>query len=309
LEVQKDHFFTIGTFHQADGLPCQDYAFSGTTPNNIHYAIVSDGCSASNDSDLGSRWLTHWFRSFLEAYPDNFPADPSKYGEMQVEALIEDFRVGVREDNLLPHGQCTDATLVAAFLHRAFDLGYILMVGDGAFAIRDRDGSLRSYLVEVDGNFPPYLSYQCDNNRLAQYLNVVRARELKMNITEYDSETKILKVFDSVPLESVIASAGVIFEFDPKTTDMVGIFTDGVHSFEQKWYEMTEKLMDVKTFEGNFVTRTCLGNLRRMTKQGAHHYDDLSMAAMKINHPEESLVNGNKTTTEDGVQTPDVTPE
>jgi len=58
--MHADHHYEIGSSHVA----CEDYAMSGTQ-EGLTYAILSDGCSASKDSDVGARILCHLAKSAL----------------------------------------------------------------------------------------------------------------------------------------------------------------------------------------------------------------------------------------------------
>src|SRR3989344_1416575 len=54
MKLFSDHHFSIGEQHFRQGKPCQDYALSGEF-ENISFAIVSDGCSGGDNTDLGAR--------------------------------------------------------------------------------------------------------------------------------------------------------------------------------------------------------------------------------------------------------------
>ena len=53
MQLFADSFFTIGYPHVNQGIPCQDYAVSGVM-GDVAYGIVSDGCSSSPATDIGS---------------------------------------------------------------------------------------------------------------------------------------------------------------------------------------------------------------------------------------------------------------
>ena len=53
--MNKDSFFKIGSTHNI----CQDYAISGRDEHyKVDYAIISDGCSGAEDTDIGSRLVS-----------------------------------------------------------------------------------------------------------------------------------------------------------------------------------------------------------------------------------------------------------
>ena len=55
-QFTTDHIFNIGTQHLRGGKPCEDYAFSGNL-GDAAYAIVSDGCSCGDKTDIGARLI------------------------------------------------------------------------------------------------------------------------------------------------------------------------------------------------------------------------------------------------------------
>lgn len=284
FQVNTDHYFTIGAHHQSQGMPCQDYAYSGRTNDNVDYVIVSDGCSASKDSDLGSRGLTHWFRNILMTGSGLFPASPFEFSFDEKKNLISDF-VGQFNDFALPSPLCLDATLVAAFHHRAMDRGYILVAGDGGFAFKMRDGTIQSHMVHVSHNMPPYLSYHLDKNRKASYIGQSGSMDATVDLLRHLPNDQGIVVHRTMSAVDALGMGFHVYPFDPNLVETVAVFTDGVASFgtgshSEPFYGPMKQLMDVKTFEGQFVTRTCLGNLKRMAKEGRIPGDDLSMAAL-----------------------------
>lgn len=69
MTLTPDAFFTIGKTHTV----CQDYAHAGFIPGTDQaYAIVSDGCSGSPDTDFGSRFMVTAAIQVLAKYGDGF---------------------------------------------------------------------------------------------------------------------------------------------------------------------------------------------------------------------------------------------
>ena len=62
--MNEDCYFEIGHSHTI----CEDYALTGKINENLSYAIVCDGCSASDTVDLGARILAHTAREYLISY-------------------------------------------------------------------------------------------------------------------------------------------------------------------------------------------------------------------------------------------------
>jgi len=59
--MNDDSIFTIGKTHRI----CQDYAHTGNK-NGMFYAILSDGCSSSEHTDLGSRIMVKTAEKYIE---------------------------------------------------------------------------------------------------------------------------------------------------------------------------------------------------------------------------------------------------
>ena len=53
--MNADCYYEIGYSHTV----CEDYALAGKINNDISFAIVCDGCSASPHVDVGARILTY----------------------------------------------------------------------------------------------------------------------------------------------------------------------------------------------------------------------------------------------------------
>lgn len=299
MDITHDSYFRIGSQHVRTALPCQDYAFAGRSTFGIDYAIVSDGCSASKDSDVGSRAITHWFRNQLDSFPTIFPADPEEYknDKFYKELFIQRFKdhFGTMwSENFIPHRECLDATLVAAFIHRAFKKGYILVAGDGAFSIKNKDGTVESFYVCIDENAPPYLSYHLNEKNKLRYLDFMAKQQARVHLF------KAIKAGEGSPsfiedswyyASDVLENGGLVFSFDPQTTDVVSVFTDGIASFGKDgkavpFGEVMGQFMDIKSPAGIFIGRTCISTFRKHAKENIDHYDDFSMAALKFNEEE-----------------------
>lgn len=121
--MSTDKFFTIGKTHNV----CQDYALSGEH-NGISYAIVSDGCSSSPDTDFGARFLAKSCeQQILRGH--NFNGERIIY-----EASGIARQIGLPET-------CLDATLICAIKDNN-DAIKIYMHGDGVILGKYCDGSI-----------------------------------------------------------------------------------------------------------------------------------------------------------------------
>lgn len=65
--MNSDSYFEIGCSH----IVCQDYALSGSF-KDMHYGIVSDGCSSAEHSEIGAQIMCHVARYHIQLYYDLF---------------------------------------------------------------------------------------------------------------------------------------------------------------------------------------------------------------------------------------------
>lgn len=274
--MHADAFFAIGKSH----IVCEDYARAGEEDLTGAFAIVSDGCSSSQDTDFGARFLTMAALRYL-AESDGLP-DPTITAYMargSLPSLITD--------------ECLDATLLLA---RENVEGHVEVVayGDGAIAARTREGEIFIWQIKFERGTPAYPSYLLDPVRLRDYVREgYGQREVRLYI---DGE---LRTTQDTPITLIeegetafrVRNFPVQMCFDPDYYETVMLLSDGADSFQKKgptitWIplpEIVDALMGFKTFKGQFVVRRCKSFLNRFCqRQGWEHYDDLAVAAIHL---------------------------
>jgi hypothetical protein len=291
----SDAFFAIGKTHMV----CQDYARAGkialkhnrpiSDPSSVWhnydlreqrqvYAVLSDGCSSSPDTDFGARLLVAATESSLRGNSRSILA--------QASAAAYDL-------NLPPH--CLDATLLTARYGETEegDPGVsVSLRGDGVVAARRRDGLFYFYQVEHPRGAPFYLSYDMELERGDAY------RE------EYGEES-VCRVYYSgfaehrsrdgwIPEATEKISRHGDWFFRSAEYNLVMLFSDGVTSFQRAVEtntslsfkavpveEVVAQVLAIKGFAGSFVQRRCHKFLTKFCAQeGWHHTDDFSAAAI-----------------------------
>jgi len=268
-----DSIFLIGKTHKV----CQDYAISGTIVNElgdiITYAIVSDGCSGSPDSDIGARILAQSAKLHL----------CDTYGRMSLQLIVDkkiEFynfgssiisRAKAIANALYLNSNCLDATLVLAFVFR--DHIIIYMYGDGVIIAQDNNNSIsyiqRTYLSGA----PYYLSYWLDANRRMMYQkefdNKVIINEQNAEKVEYDSEGTIAEYLTIKSL---------------KETKSILIGSDGLSTFIKQGndplslIDVSNNVTSFKNTTGEFLKRRVLKYTDDCRKAGIYHYDDIALA-------------------------------
>ena len=124
--IFKDSLFSIGSTHEV----CEDYSLSGG--DLINFCIVSDGCSGADNSDIGSRALSHALKKCIEQMgPRTIMTSPA--------SVLVAMTYDVARSSMLSLGvdlTCLHATLLFALADTKNDLVRIIMVGDGFLSIK-----------------------------------------------------------------------------------------------------------------------------------------------------------------------------
>ena len=256
--MHSDAYFVAGTAHPV----CQDYAFAGKL-DGLPFGIVSDGCSSSPHTDIGSRLLTH-------AFVGEIPS----FRVVQNEALI--IRVITRASGAaaqlsLPV-ECLDATLLCCSVMPEDPL--VMAVGDGVVACKYEDGIVVAWRIEYDKSAPEYPSYRLDPKRQARFNN------------EFGPLKKIFRWSTSKGYTPTASTSEFLPQYrfnllnQPK---VIAVMSDGVGTFDgMLWHDVVVALMDFKNTKGQFVQRRMKRFLKNCQKKGIAPYDDVSMAAIYL---------------------------
>lgn len=277
---EVNHCFEIGSSH----LVCQDYAISGQiqTENGLyHYGILSDGCSSSKDTDVGSRYLAMATRRILTSeLKKNTDIFNINMNELGTKIITE--ASGYIDSDLLMENNSFDATLLFFI---SDDTQYrAVMFGDGAIFVEDN--CRRIYSLEYQENTPPYLSYKLNADRLWGYSGKIGCTNKNLNVWNVTNPNAPL-------LETQVTTKIVdapYFEICGRTEELVklAIFSDGVYSFEKftqgivkiDFLESAERYLNYPVKKGEFLTRNFKHNAKENTKSSVRHFDDLSCVAI-----------------------------
>ena len=263
-KICVDRFFTIARQH----LICQDYAIAAAEP--LPLLILSDGCSSSQDTDIGSRLLVKSAEKALRSFAPNLPS----YRELGAAISANATQAA---DCLALRRSALDATLLIAMFHD--DAVTAMMYGDGYLAAKRRDGGLESISVSYADNMPYYLNYWTDEPRKRQYLAESRDGKDVVTVTTQrgDAQTTERHAYD----------APLIWMFPASDYRLVALCSDGVAAFSSletgqivPVERMFEGLLTFKTTAGEFVTRRAKRLLKELDKQGVYPADDFSVAVI-----------------------------
>ena len=278
--MNADHFFTIGKPHLTQGVPCEDFALSGLLHPALAFGVVADGCSGAHaNTDVGARALAYAFRSTLEARQDAggdwfdaaFTADlQSRFAANQYTGSAADYL----------------ATIASIAATPARAAAYVF--GDGALAIRYRDG--RRTLIEFEWweNTPFYLQYRLATAQLDQFLAPYRdgvIEPLLLRTTTFQEKDGVLELLEESTSRMTADAAfdGCIVSLNPRDEgiEALAVLSDGISRLQSiPAREAVREFLAFKNHEGSFVKRRMLKALAKFAQQGAVPQDDLAMACI-----------------------------
>jgi len=261
--IATDIFIEIGSQHKV----CEDYIISGMKPEP--YIILSDGCSSSNDTEMGARILCHLAKQYLRYRAEDLhDIDYKKMGRW----IIHNAEMAARQMGLKV--SCLDATLIVSF----FIDGQIkiFMYGDGVVAIK-RGKSIEILKFDFSNNAPYYLSYRIDDHRNELYHQMGNDLIIKThvptfadNVIRYAYDFSIEQTWNVSELDALfISSDGLTSFIDDNPTARTS------HPVE----EVIEPFMAFKGTKGEYLKRRMKNALKKLGEMGIVHFDDLSIGS------------------------------
>jgi hypothetical protein len=293
-----DSFYSIGDKHQV----CQDYALHGELAPDLQYAIVADGCSSAEHSEIGAQILCH-----AAKYQIALSYQSGLFHECSLKSLscmlsnsilkrIQEVRLSYPISS-----KALEATLFIALYapSKVFVFGW----GDGVIIEHYRleglyNGTEFDAVTEIDfsGNAPFYLV--CDREHYLKdlqgkgyddpqttlthhYQNVVEGKRGEIDLISRDKPT------DGSPYRWCLDMNNRVHP-DRKLIS-VTVCSDGVKSF-QDMDKKPVKLMDIvpevigyKSTEGEFVKKRMFFLKRKAQKNNWSHFDDIGCGTIFIN--------------------------
>lgn len=280
LITHADHYFAIGSTHEV----CNDYALSGASP--LPFAILSDGCSSSPDTDVGARLLAQAAQTTLIDQPALDYTSMGKAIAFKAVALAQIMRLPL---------SALDATLLLAY--RIDDEIIVRAYGDGAVLVQQAGKVIAFNRIEYEDNLPYYLSYEVDPIRRAEFVRLT---------APYAGQVKRLSRAEPPPADASALHDGVAGQWRvPKIEEhqpfdepshwryraanglAVTLFSDGIASFADTHaqrllseHDVAQTLGGFKNVNGRFLARRVKRGLRDYAKDGFVPGDDISAASL-----------------------------
>lgn len=256
--------YSIGHDHTI----CEDYSI-GEVWQDIAYAIVSDGCSASENVDMGARVMAMSAKRELR-WNENVD-DCNFFGD----AVIRNAK---RIFDIFPYlnSHTLDATLLVAMV--SDNKLAAIMYGDGVLVHKTKIGTNVVHISLTSGA-PDYLSYHLDNGRRVAYDKLEdNNKEVTIKMAGTGNVVKtITKPFDPYVLNMPVEPG-----------DVIAVISDGINSFRKSdytpipWEELVDEFTGFKNFEGEFVLRRIAAFKRKCIKEGWTFSDDISIASIHV---------------------------
>lgn len=280
--MNSDCAFQIGSSHAV----CQDYALAGTLAPPAHtdgpgpspgpYAVLSDGCSSSPDTDTGARLLVKAAELLLRESGGPRADDLAGLhaGAARLALSWADM-LGLRP-------QAVDATLLTAHL-----FGDELVVGcsgDGVVCLQTNEGALDVYVVSYPAGYPVYPAYAHQPARLRALAEAGRERKevTRLRAASAVERLRTAHVTEGGALTEVFSVKAAGYRF-------AALFSDGVQSFSLSGRpeavpleSVLPGLVSFKNTRGAFVGRRMKCFLKECQQKGWRHGDDLSLAALHL---------------------------
>lgn len=279
--MKTDTFIEIGSQHQM----CEDYIISGD-----NYIILADGCSSSDHSEMGARFLCYMAKQFIKTYGLH-PLEYDRFVKRMGIWIIHNAEMLSRHLGL--NKTCLDATLVIVYVKD--ESVHVHMYGDGYLVLDTKWNSYEVYCVDYKSghrSMPYYLRYLIDEEGQRKYHEAKVTKTVSKITIPKDSEViqfgKTENAYDHIqswqlPVEgfnSVSICSDGLGTFLTPEPDEDGNKIIGVEG-------IVPHLFDFRNSAGVFLQRQANICKRKLKKEGANfeHFDDLSIGTFLMEEP------------------------
>ena len=280
-----DHIFHIGSQHLRNGKPCQDYALSGVL-DGAAYAVVSDGCSSGDRTDIGSRLV-------CLASAQGITEQWMKQRQVNIHAAVD-----LQQQLLLATAKnllgLTVGDQLATSLY-AFVSGQGALVhlrGDGVIATVNNNGVLSLTRVEWAQNTPFYPAYTGNglDNFIRHHGGDLKGNAVMWERWEGTDMTSVKEVASgSLSLWQGIEGYTLMLSAEEASNlRYIAVFTDGVTQVDGlSWLQAACNLLAFKSTQGDFAKRRMGRFLRDVESLGKGPSDDIGYAVIHITPTEQ----------------------
>ena len=274
-----DKFIEIGSQHQM----CEDYIISGD-----NYIILADGCSSSDHSEMGARFLCYMAKEFMKRYGVE-PLE-SGFAERMGTWIIHNAEVLIRQLGLKKTS--LDSTLIVAYEKDGIIFAH--MFGDGCIVIEPIEDVFTHKIFSVDykagsKSMPFYLRYLIDRDGHKLYHDA-KVTKTVFKSALYENDKPCHKEPQEYAYDEPITFAFPVTEYKS-----ISITSDGLSTFLKpapdetgnkimKVEEMVPFMFNFESSAGVFLQREMNICKRQLKKIGLEfdHFDDLSIGTFHM---------------------------
>jgi serine/threonine protein phosphatase PrpC len=282
----SDSYFEIGSTHKI----CQDYALHGNLSNEMHYAIVSDGCSGSEYSEIGAQVLCHVAKYYInlfyfsgvlkECSVNTLTSLLSKSIYQRINEIRKLYPININS---------LEATLLIAI---AFEKkAYTFMWGDGVIIEKHLDESVIIIDYDFPSNAPVYFITDHDlyKQRIDQQEECVLNQKTHLIISNKEVGTASSAILD--PFKCIVKEYKADFSSTIQKGNLpisLTICSDGIKSYQDEQFkkiqikDMAAEFIDFSSESPTFVNRNMNFLKRKNLKRKWTHYDDVSCASILL---------------------------
>jgi len=283
-KINTDSIYVKGHNHKV----CEDYAYDGVVPSDmgdVHYAIICDGCSGSQDSDIGARLITHGLIKFLKNMGRNV-----HYYHREPTGFYENLNFHLKRViyNSAENVGLSKLSFVAT-------IQAIIVIKDKLFHFRYGDGSMihycngdihRPFYFDYTSGTPYYFVDSFEGRDMERYVNMFEHDKI---IKDGHEQTAENHVYDWTNFWNVIDLNTL-----PDGHNVFAVTSDGIETCYYFDKDKNDKQVAIgidntlkmafpfKNFQGEFVKRRFNRFFEDMEKNKQYHYDDVSVAAIYI---------------------------
>lgn len=293
--MNTNAYYEIGSSHRV----CEDYALSGIH-EDMAYAIVSDGCSSSKDSDVGARLLSHIAKGILIYLKGRDLIGSASFQDIFRELVIRK-SLEVKQ-SLGLSVDIFDATLLVSTVYgnKATCLGW----GDGFFIFVTGDRHIVAHEAKFTTGAPYYISYEMSPSKKEAYQRqygegkiIVSNHVINPDMTVLTQDSELDLMYNCSIYKEAFASG---FKFIALSSDGLSTYQDdpkynrpeGEEKTEYKAENIIPLVTAYKSIAGEFVVRRMQRMKEDLEKNHVIHFDDISCATIALDYKPMKDTNG-----------------
>jgi hypothetical protein len=282
MSLRVSRFVSIGGLHVLGGQLCEDYALAVKSPDGAAIVAVADGCSgAQANTDIGARVICH---AFAHVVADH---DATRAGRLRddFDAMLEATMLQFAFTDDLSDYLATLVAIVATGEHAT-----ALVSGDGALAVRFRDGRFQLTTFAWRDDAPYYFMYRLEpavRQRMTERLTADCPGAVHAQVVEFTAGSDGAATIADRRLEAFTFAEfehGRRVEFAPSRQDIasIAVLTDGIEKVGRlAAADVVARLLAPRDATISLAEHAT-SVLRDLAEQGHIPFDDLALACVEF---------------------------